>query len=70
MSISHKQIRQLYAENPNISGEEIRRRLGQENNPHFWRTLKGVQDAMRGYRPSLNGKKSDGWRRRADHFEH
>lgn len=68
MNISHKQIRELYAENPNISGEEIRQKLGQENNPHFWNTLSRVQEEMRRFQPSLNGKKSDGWHRTANHF--
>lgn len=68
MSEIEKQIRQCYADNPGISGVEIRRKLGQEGNPQFWLTLSQVQEKMRGFRSSLNGKRNDGWWRTADHF--
>lgn len=43
-----EEIRALYRDNPNISGEEVRQRLGQRSRPEFWRILQDEQLTMRG----------------------
>ena len=44
-----KAIYACYRENSNISGEEIRIKLGKEkNDKQFWRSLEWVQVSMRG----------------------
>lgn len=46
------EVKALYRENPNISGEEIRQRLGRPNTRRFWQALERIQVGMRGVYPA------------------